>query len=175
MKTMRRHSERTNWEGGTRAHHWEAREAAQRATCRAATTTAFLKARPRSLILSCQTRIQRKTRRWRATARSLTGGSRWSSALRAASGCTSPVPRWRGPPSQTSGTAPSARPKVQKEGRRHAREPRREKMHRPPPLTGFWGRPTQVWRRSHNKEWEEDITYNWLWKCSPEGGVPAAI
>ena len=94
---------------------------------------------------------------WRATAKSRTEASLWSSARPAASGSTSPAPRSSAPPSQTSGTAHSARPKVQKEVRRHAREPRREKMHRPPPLTGFWGRPTQVWRRSHNKEWEDTL------------------
>ena len=92
--------------------------------------------------------FQRKTRRWRATARSLTGGSRWSNALRAASGCTSPVPRWRGPPSQTSGTAPSARRKVQKEEQKLGREQRRGKIRH----TASSARRPQVSRRSHNKE-----------------------
>lgn len=85
---------------------------------------------------------------WRATAKSLTEESRWSSARRAASGCTSPAPRSSAPPSQTSGTAPSARRKVQKEEQKLGREQRRGKI-RP---TASSARRPQVSRRSHNKE-----------------------
>ena len=85
---------------------------------------------------------------WRATAKSLTEESRWSSARRAASGSTSPAPRSSAPPSQTSGTAPSARRKVQKEEQKLGREQRRGKI-RP---TASSARRPQVSRRSHNKE-----------------------
>ena len=85
---------------------------------------------------------------WRATAKSLTGESRWSSAPRAASGCTSPAPRSSAPPSQTSGTAPSARRKVQKEEQKLEREQKRGRIH----LMESSGRRLQVSRRSHNKE-----------------------
>ena len=92
---------------------------------------------------------------WRATAKSLTEESRWSSAHRAASGCTSPVPRWSAPLSQTSGTAPSARQKVQKEEQKLEREQKRGR------ITASSARRLQVSRRSHNKE-RRQITYNWL-------------
>ena len=85
---------------------------------------------------------------WRATAKSLTGESRWSSAPRAASGCTSPAPRSSAPPSQTSGTAPSARRKVQKEEQKLEREQKHGRIH----LMESSGRRLQVSRRSHNKE-----------------------
>jgi len=153
MKTMKRHWERINCEGVTQALHWEAQEAGLRATCRAAKTTALYLRTARhsiaALILSFQTRIQRTMGMWRATAKSLTGGSRWSSAHRAASGCTSPAPRSSAPPSQTSGTAPSARQKVQKEEQKRGREQKRGKIRK---ITASWARRRQVSRRSHNKE-----------------------
>ena len=85
---------------------------------------------------------------WRATAKSRTEASLWSSARPAASGSTSPAPRSSAPPSQTSGTAPSARRKVQKEEQKLGREQRRGKI-RP---TASSARRPQVSRRSHNKE-----------------------
>jgi len=154
MKTTKRRCERIKWEGGTRVPHWAAQEAEQRATCPAAKTIAsYLRARRNIQIPLFQTRIQRTTAMWRATAKSRTEASLWSSARPAASGSTSPAPRSSAPPSQTSGTAHSARPKVQKEERKHGREQRREKM----PPTASWAGHLQVWRRSHNKEWEDTL------------------
>jgi len=149
MKTMKRHWERINCEGVTRVLPWGAQGAGQRATCRAAKTTVYLRAQLNAQIPSFLTRIQRTMGMWRVTAKSLTGGSRWSSARRAASGSTSPAPRSSAPPSQTSGTAPSARRKVQKATRQKLeREQKRGRIR----LTASSARRLQVSRRSHNKE-----------------------
>jgi len=155
MKTMKRRWEKINCEGGTQAPHWEAQVAVQRAICRAAKTTVYSRARHNVKIPSFQTRIQKTMGMWRVTAKSLTEENRWSSAHRAASGSTSPVPRWSAPPSQTSGTAPSARQKVQKEEQKLEREQKRGR------ITASSARRLQVSRRSHNKE-RRQITYNWL-------------
>jgi len=167
MKTMKKHCEKINYEGGTQALHWEAQVAGRRATCRAAKTTVYSRARHNAKIPSFLTRIQRTTGMWRATAKSLTGESRWSSARRAASGCTSPVPRWSAPPSRTSGTVPSARQKVQKE------EPKLEREQKRGRITASSARRLRVSRRSHNKEGRK-ITYNWLLEVFSWGwpGVP---